>query len=143
MTRVLLDVNVVLDVLLAREPFVLHASALWSAAERGSIQALVPAHGVTTIDYLARRAGGAALARQVVRDTLAVFDVAAVDKAVLLAADALGWGDFEDAVCACAAAAAGCDLLVTRDPSGFPGSPVTALDPATAVAVIAQHRPAE
>jgi hypothetical protein len=50
--------------------------------------------------------------------------VAAVDSAVIQPALALAWPDFEDAV---TAPAAGCNLIVTRDPTGFPPSPVTAL----------------
>lgn len=141
MIRLLLDVNVVLDVLLAREPHVDDASTLWRAAETGSITALVPAHGITTIDYLARRARDARFARAVVADMLSVFEVAPVDASVLRRAHALAWGDFEDAVCACAASAAGCDWIVTRDASGFHDSPVTAMDPRTACALVTDAAP--
>jgi len=47
---------------------------------------------------------------------------------------ALGWPDLEDGVCAAAAAAVGCDVIATRDPSGFPDSPVRVSDPATVLA---------
>ncbi len=134
MKRVLFDANVVLDVLLARQPFVQHASTLWKAAETGRLDGVIAAHCVTTIDYLARRAGNRAFARRVVADLLSVFGVAPVDKTVLTAAHGLDWADFEDAVCASAAAAANCDTVVTRDPQGFPNSLVMALDPAAAVA---------
>ena len=40
--------------------------------------------------------------------------------AVIRAALALGWTDFEDAVCVAAGQAARCDAVVTRDPEGFP-----------------------
>ena len=42
--------------------------------------------------------------------------------------------DFEDAVCAASAAAANCEAIVTRDPAGFRGSPVTPIDAATVLA---------
>jgi alkanesulfonate monooxygenase SsuD/methylene tetrahydromethanopterin reductase-like flavin-dependent oxidoreductase (luciferase family) len=42
--------------------------------------------------------------------------------------------DLEAAVCAAAAEAVGCDVIATRDPSGFPDSPVRVSDPATVLA---------
>jgi hypothetical protein len=48
----------------------------------------------------------------------------------------LGWPDFEDAVCAAAAEASGCQAIVTRDPDGFPDSPVPVVDAAGALSWI-------
>ena len=62
------------------------------------------------------------------------FGVAPVNEAVLRRAIALGWLDLEDGVCAAAAEAAGCDIIATRDPAGFPDSPVRVSDPATVLA---------
>ena len=134
MKRLLLDVNVVLDILLDRKPHVESASALWAAIEGGRGKGLLPAHGVTTIHYLVARDRGGPVARRAVRALLAVCEVAAVDGAVVRTALALEWPDFEDAVCAAAAAAGRCDAVVTRDPSGFPDSPVPVIDPGTALA---------
>ena len=76
------------------------------------------------------------------RNLLAVFGAAAVDQAVLQRALALGWPDLEDGVCAAAAEAAGCDVIVTRDPKGFPDSVlVPAVDTLTAVALLAGGGP--
>lgn len=59
----------------------------------------------------------------------------------LLRALAPTWPDFEDSVCAGAAEAAGCDALVTRDPSGFPDSPLPVVDPLTALALLSGGGP--
>src|SRR5437773_9275509 len=99
-TSLLLDVNVVLDVLLDRQPHVEAAASLWEMVERGRVKAYLPAHGVTTIHYLIRRERGPAFAARAVTDLLRVFDVAPVDVNVLRAAVALRMKDFEDAVCA-------------------------------------------
>jgi predicted nucleic acid-binding protein len=134
--RPLLDVNVVLDALLDRPPYSQAAVRLWAAAEQKRLDALVPAHGVTTLFYLVRQARGVATARRAMDGILSVFAVAPVDEAVLRRALSLGWSDFEDAVCAASAEGAGCDLIVTRDPSGFRGAPVPAVDPVTAVSLL-------
>lgn len=136
MKPLLLDLNVVLDVVLERQPGVEPASALWAAIENGQGRGLIPAHGVTTIFYLLERARDAAFARNGVERLLSVFDVAAIDGAVLRRAVVLGWRDFEDAVCAAAAEATGCEAIVTRDPDGFPESPVPVVDPTGALSWI-------
>jgi predicted nucleic acid-binding protein len=133
--RILFDVNVVLDALLARPPHSDPAMKLWGAVEQRQAAGFLPAHGVTTLFYLLARAKNAAFARRAVGDLLAVFSVAAVDQPVLQRALILAWPDFEDAVCAAAAEAADCDLIVTRDPAGFKGSPVPTVDAATALAL--------
>ena len=133
MRRLLLDLNVLLDVVLER-PAAPVAARVWAALERRRGQGYVPAHGLTTIFYVVSRAKGRPFARRAVDALLRVFAVAPVDQDVLRRALALDWPDFEDAVCAAAAEACECDGIVTRDPKGFAGSPVEAIDPATALA---------
>lgn len=53
--RILVDLNVVLDVLLERAPHVEASAALWAAVERGELEGLLPAHCVTTLHDLATR----------------------------------------------------------------------------------------
>jgi len=137
MKRVLLDVNVVLDVLLDRAPFADASSAVWAAVEQGEAEGLLSAHAVTTLHYLNAKAVGGRMARETTDALLSVFDVAGVDGAVLNAALALNWNDFEDAVTVAAAKRAKCDALVTRDPSDFQGSSVRVLTPSEARAWLA------
>jgi predicted nucleic acid-binding protein len=132
--RLLLDVNVILDVLLDRRPHSDSSSAIWSAIEQGRAEGLLSAHSVTTLHYLNTRAVGAALATETTESLLSVFDVATVDEGVLRAAAALGWKDFEDAVTAAAARRARCEAIVTRNPRDYTRSPVRVISPAEAVA---------
>lgn len=134
MKRILLDVNVLLDVLLDRPPHADSASQVWAAVENGRATGLISAHDVTTIHYLIGRSKGKAFADRAVGDLLGVFGGAAVDAAVLDRAVSLGFRDFEDGVCAAAAEAAGCELLVTRDVAGFKKSPVPIALPAVVLA---------
>ena len=127
MKRLLLDLNIVLDVVLDRAESA-SAARLWAALERGKGRGYLPAHGVTTIFYLVSRAQGSAFARRATDGILRTFAVAAVDEKVLRRALSLGWPDFEDAVCASAAEFCGCDAIVTRDPKGFVESPVRVID---------------
>ena len=138
MKQPLVDLNVILDALFDRQAQGKNAARLWAAVEEKRLAALVPAHGVTTLFYLVRQGKGAPAARRAVDAVLSLFGAAPVDAAVLRRALSLGWTDFEDAVCAAAAEAAGCDLIVTRDPRGFRGSPVPVVDTATALSLLGE-----
>ena len=129
MKTVLFDTNVVLDVLLDRQPYAEASAAVWAAVESGISKGMLAAHAVTTIHYLVRKEMGTAKARRTLTAILRVFEVAAVDGAVIHEALQLPFSDFEDAVTAAAAQLAGCECIVTRDPKGFHGSPVRALTP--------------
>lgn len=99
MRRLLIDVNIILDILLDRKPHAEPAAALWTAIEGGAVCGFVPAHEVTTVHYLIQNERGANIAHKAMRTILEVLSVAPVDGAVLYAALALAWRDFEDAVC--------------------------------------------
>ena len=129
MKRILFDTNVVLDVLLDRQPYVEASAAAWAAVETGIAEGMLAAHAVTTIHYLIQKERGNAKARRIISAILRVFELAAVDGAVVEEALQLPFSDFEDAVTAAAARSAGCECIVTRDPKGFHGSPVRSLTP--------------
>jgi predicted nucleic acid-binding protein len=129
MKRILLDTNVVLDVLLDRQPYVNASAAVWAAVETGMPQGVLAAHAVTTIHYLVRKELGNIKTARIVPAILRVFGVAAVDGAVIQEALQSPLPDFEDAVTEAAARLAGCECIVTRDPKRFRGSPLRALTP--------------
>ena len=134
MTRILIDVNVMLDVLLDRQPYTTPASEVWEAVETGRVHGYLSAHAITTVHYLNERVVGAKAARETTNALLSVFEVAAIDEGVVRSALVLGWRDFEDAVTAAAAQRARCAAIVTRNPKDFKKSPVRVLTPVEAAA---------
>jgi predicted nucleic acid-binding protein len=129
MKRILFDTNVVLDVLLDRQPHVEASAAAWASVETGVAEGMLAAHAVTTIHYLMRKEQGNAKTKRILSTILRVFKVASIDGKVVEEALQLPFSDFEDAVTAAAGKAAGCEYIVTRDPKGFRDSPVRALTP--------------
>lgn len=129
MMRVLLDTNVVLDVLLDREPWNVQANAIWQAHLRREIAAHTSATSITDIFYVARRRVGRDQAWYAVRACLDQLYVIAVGATELQAAATLGGRDFEDALQIACAAAADLDAIVTRDRSGFASDMMEAIDP--------------
>lgn len=142
MKTLFLDLEVLLDVLLDRFPAAEPAATLWAAVETRKARGLVTAHAVTTIHALMKRSRGGAFADRGVSHLLAVFNVARVSESVLNAALSLRLTAFDDAVSAAAAAAGRCDLLVSRDPARFRGSPVEVVSPGEALARISSVRKA-
>ena len=131
--KVLFDTNVVLDVLLEREPHVDAAARLFSLVDNGSLEGSICATTATTVFYIAEAQ---------VRDLLALFDVASVDRDVLTSALDLDFDDFEDAVLHQAAVAGGIAAVVTRDRGGFAKATLPVFDPhelLAAVTAAAEH----
>jgi len=128
--RVMLDTNVVLDHLLNRVPWANDATALWQANGAGNFDAFVSTITPVNVFYVARKAVGAVLARQITGSLLAAVGICAVDQAVLRAAHALAFKDFEDAVQYASASDARMDAIVTRDPADFVGATLPVLTPA-------------
>lgn len=134
--RVLVDTNVLLDVLMAREPHLEQALAVFAAIESGRVRGVLGATSVTTVFFLAAKAVGAKAARHHVRALLELFDVASVDRAVLVRALDAGCADFEDGVLHEAAGAARVDAVVTRDRSGFASAALPVFTPAALLAAL-------
>lgn len=134
--KVLFDTNVVLDHLLEREPFVDPAERLISLVDSGVLDGLVCSTTVTTIHYLASRAVGAAKAADYVRELLAIFDVAPVDRGSLERALDSGFADYEDAVLHEAARVAGAGAIVTRNGKDFIRSAIPVFDPVELLAAL-------
>ena len=136
MKRILLDVNVVLDVLADRKPFAEEAAALFVVIETGAVHGFIAAHTVTTLHYLLAMHLGKAKTRRVLMDLLQLFRVVEVNEDRLRHALGLNWTDFEDAVQAACAESAEADYLVTRDKTGFKNSAVRPVTPSELLALI-------
>ena len=117
--RVLFDTNVVLDVLLDREPYVEAASYLFSQVEQGELVGSICATTVTTVYDLTAKALDGARAVHNVQTLLMLFEVATVNRAVLEAALTAEFSDFEDAVIHEAARHTAAGAIVTRNARDF------------------------
>lgn len=117
--KVLIDTNVVLDLLLDREPFVADAAEVFARIERCQWQGYLCATTLTTIHYLVGREVGGQRVRVAVSKLLSLCEVAPVTRQVLEGALRLGFADFEDAVLHEAAKAVQADVILTRNQKDF------------------------
>jgi len=134
--RILIDLNVVVDVLYKREPFFEASAAVLAAAEAGHIEGWLAAHSVTTLFYLIARNTSPAAARVHLTLLVQFLKIAAVDGRAIEQALALPYRDFEDAVQMMAGVHAGVEHVVTRDLSGFKAGPLPTLTPPELLALL-------
>ncbi|MEG4029301.1 MULTISPECIES: PIN domain-containing protein [unclassified Microcoleus] len=130
MIKVLFDTNVLLDAMLAREPFVADAAFLLNAVESGQVEGFMSATTVKDVRYLVgRQTKSSEAAIAAVTRLLALMEICAVEREVLEQAITLGLPDVEDAVQIACAIELELEAIVTPDVNGFAGSPIPVLSP--------------
>ena len=135
--KVLFDANVVLDVLLDREPHIDVAAKLFALVDNGRVEGSICATTATTIYYIAAKSFGRRRAHSQVHELLTLFEIAPVDRDVLDRALDLDFTDFDDAVVHEAARNAGAAAIVTRDGVDFANASVPIFDPQELLAAVA------
>ena len=136
--RILLDTNIVLDVLLNREPFVHDSSRLWAAADQGVFDAYIASFSLPTIHSICQRHAGPAAADNAVDACLEAFEVAALYRECVSAARRMPAGDFEDNLQVACAITDFMQGIVTRNPREFINAPIQVYTPAELLEVLRQ-----
>lgn len=127
---ILVDTNVILDVLCAREPFADASEAVLNLCEGGVVCGRISALSIPNIVYIMRKELDAALVESVVDSLDIAVGIAELRPSDLKAAASMRWKDYEDAVQAATAKRLGADFIVTRNVKDFLYSPVPAIEPA-------------
>ena len=128
--KIMCDTNVILDVMLEREPFVEASASVLQLCENKSIEGYTTASCITDIFYIVRKylhsTDKAYYAVEKVLEIVKVCDVKAqhVQKALQTRAY-----DFEDCLVATCAKSIGCDFLISRDKKGFAELNINVLTP--------------
>ena len=118
--KLLIDTNVVLDVLLRREPFSKTAAEVLNLTQRDDVREYVSASAITDIYYIAnKQMKDRDAVRNLLKRLLMVVSVVAVSEREIQNALNLAWGDFEDSVQYSVALLNEMDGIVTRNPSDY------------------------
>lgn len=94
--KLLIDTNVVLDVVLDREPWVEDATVLLDAIASGRAEGHIAGHTVTTVYYIVERARSRSVAATAVNDLLQLLNVVPLGRADFQRALGFGLRDYED-----------------------------------------------
>ena len=121
--RLLIDTDVLLDVALAREPFLADSARVLRWAELGG-QACIAWHSIANCAYLLENEGRDFLAR-----LLQIVDVAEVGSVQAKQALELPMKDLEDALQAVSAQGWRAAHIITRNLGDYTASPIPAVSP--------------
>ncbi len=127
--RILVDTNVILDLLLDREPFSNHAGILISHIEKGKLTGLLCATTITTIYYLISKSLSKEEADKSLDLLFSLFEIAPVTRIVLETAKNLDFKDFEDAVIYSSAIHSNVDAVITRNVKDFKMEEIPVYEP--------------
>ena len=124
--KILTDTNIVLDVILKREPFYTMPMDVLRLAQREDIQEYVSASAITDIYYLSyRQLRDKKLVKRLIKNLLTVVSVAYVSEREIFKAIELDWPDFEDTVQYSVALLQQMEGIVTRNPEDFKRSEIS------------------
>ena len=127
--KILFDTNVILDVMLLREPFFQFSTLLLAKVERKNIEGYICSTTVTTIHYLYSKFKSNQEAKEQIKRLLQIFKVFQVDKIALVSALESKFSDYEDSVLYESALREGLDGIVTRNSKDFRFSKIPVYDP--------------
>ncbi len=120
--KILIDTNIVLDLILERQPFVENAILLFEQIERGNLAGYIAATTITNVFYIIRKIEGREVALAAIHRLLIGLQLCAVDRQTIETALSLGLKDFEDSIQLACATLDQLDAIVTRDPKDFSSS---------------------
>ena len=127
----LIDTNVILDVLLKREPFLEKSYNVHSmCGDKTRIEAYVAAHSVTNIYYSIRKHFTDDKRRDTILELFDFYDVVSIDQQkIITALQNREFKDFEDCLQVECAKSIKADYIITRDTKDFASSEITFLTP--------------
>jgi predicted nucleic acid-binding protein len=128
--KVLIDTNIVLDILLKRQPFYENAAKIIVLSENGIIESNVSASAITDIYYIAQKAyKDKQTVLDLIKKILRIISVATVTENNIYQALDLGWNDFEDSVQYTVGESITADYIITRNINDFCNSTIKIVTP--------------
>ena len=137
---ILVDTNVILDVLLKREPYRTYSEIILSKCANRQIIGYLAAHSVPNIFYILRKKYTQQERRKFIKNLCSIFRISDLNLDKILAAvDNEDFTDFEDCLQEECAVNIMADYIVTRNPRDFEKSRVKVIDPEAFIALLQKN----
>jgi predicted nucleic acid-binding protein len=135
MTKVFVDTDVCIDLLLGRKPFNQTAEILFSLADNGKIKMYVSSLSFANIDFVLRSQYSTTHSRQIIGKFKTIVNVLSVDSKTIDLAVASDFNDFEDAIQYCCAIENNLTILITRNIKDYKKATINVLTPETFISI--------
>ena len=128
--RLMIDTNILLDVLMHRDPFFDNSKAVLKLCEDRVVNGFISASAITDLFYITRKAlGSVEDTYRVISNVLNIVRILTVTNDDVLSAFQIKAKDFEDCLMATCAKSNQCDGIVTRNTKDFTGFGITLYTP--------------
>ena len=129
--KLLIDTNVILDILMKREPFFTDSYAAVRKAAEQDAECYLSSSAITDIFYILRKSfQSAQRAKLILNDLTQLVALSDVLSSDIMDALASEMSDFEDAVVSAVACRIGAEYILTRNTKDYVKSAVPAVSPA-------------
>ena len=139
MNKVFIDADIILDLLLDREPYSRSSLKLFTAIEEREVIAFTTPVILANIYYISAKMVDRKSALEYVRKLLTLLKVTAVDEKIMLLAANSDFKDFEDSIQYYAAKNEAVDFLITRNKMDYKIADLTVCTPDEYLSVY--HKP--
>lgn len=130
MDHVLIDTDVIMDFFFAREPFVEHATEVFSLCEANIIKGYATPVIISNVYYLLRKISKHEIIVEKLKQLISIVDVLEMDKNIVLDALNSNFKDFEDALQNFSAVSnGGISTILTRNTKDFQNSTLAVFTP--------------
>ncbi|KAF1028402.1 MAG: hypothetical protein GAK29_00037 [Acinetobacter bereziniae] len=127
--RIFIDSDVILDVALARQPFVEASQIVLALCEKGQFTGCISSNSIANIYYILRKLGGDEKARLFIQQLLKFLVIIPVDHVGISQALVSKFSDFEDAIQYFSALSFGCHKIVTRNIKDYKFAEISVVSP--------------
>ena len=134
---ILVDTNIVLDVLMKREPYAELAQIIMTKCADREIIGYLAAHSIPNLFYILRKTYTIKERRMLIKNLCNVFRISDLnEKKILSAVENEEFSDFEDCLQEECAVEAMVDYIVTRNPDDYAKSRIKVVEPREFVALL-------
>jgi predicted nucleic acid-binding protein len=129
MSKAFIDTDVILDFMIAREPFALDAARIFSLSEKKEVSICTTGLVFSNAYYILRKLGTHKKVMEKLTQLARLIDIIGLPKIAVIQALGSEFGDFEDALQHYAALSEGVKIIVTRNTKDFKHSQLAVLTP--------------
>ena len=127
--KVFLDTNVVIDLIISRNPFYKDIAEIVKIAEKKEVKLYTSSLSFVNTFYVASKVNAKGLVIESLKKFRIICDVTIIDELNIDKSLLSDFEDFEDAVQYNSAFYHDCEYIITRDKKGFKNSKITVMTP--------------